>query len=246
MDDDYAEASDDAELLEKLEEGLYDNFDWLVRKYKDPIFKVAYNMLLRNRQDANDVTQKTFLKAWLELQKIKEKRQDIRKTFQALKEGQDIRLRSWLFKIVRNECINHWRDERRLKRSPPVPPITDEDLVEDLLYNQGSSAEDEAIQRENNAELYNLLGQLPKRQREIIILYHIGGLSDPEITGVLKRKLAIVPRPDAIKKARQRALKTLQAMVASKKSGDQIAEAPYDEYFLNSKKENIWNKKATI
>ena len=84
-------------------------------------------------------------------------------------------------------------------------------LVEGMLDGQGPSAEDEAIQRENKDELYLLLRRLLPRQYIIVILYYIGGLSDPEIASILGRK------PNTIKKDRERALKRLRDMI----SGDE-------------------------
>lgn len=235
MDDDYADSFDDDKLLEKLAENLDDYFHLLIAKYGKIIFVVTRNML-DNPQDAEEVTADTFEKAYKALPSMIYKKRKI--TF-----------RPWLFKIAKNSCINHMKHESGLKQLPPSVSLDVQDVreyVEGTRYGQDSSAEEEAIQRENNTELYCLLGLLPERQREIIILYYIGGLSDLEIASVLKRKRDIIPRPDAIKKARQRAFKTLQEMVADKKSDDHMAEAFCNEYFLSRKKENTWNKETTI
>jgi len=66
------------------------------------------------------------------------------------------------------------------------------------------SAEDEAIRHENTRELYCLLQRLVQRQRVIVILYYIGGLSVAVIASILGSK------PDAIKKEKERALKKLR------------------------------------
>jgi RNA polymerase sigma-70 factor (ECF subfamily) len=191
--DDYAESLDDAEIFEKLIESLDDYFHLLVRKYGKTIFRVAWRML-GSIEDAEEVKNDTFEQAYRSLGKMIEK-------------GQKIHFRPWLTAIVTNSCLNRKRHDQRKKRPPlGISLSTDEgsDLVEGMLDSQGLSAEDEAIQREDKDELYLLLRRLPPRQYIIIILYYIGGLSDPEIAGILGRK------PNTIKKDRGRALEKLR------------------------------------
>jgi len=150
MDDDHARRLDDAEILERVTENPDDYIHLLLAKYKDTIFAVALRML-GNQQDAEEVTLDTFEKFYRSLPKM-------------IAEGQAIHLRPWLIRVVTNGCLNHKRHDGRKRRPPPgISLDTDEgwDLAEGAPRGQTPSAEDEAIQYENNEELYRLLRRLP-------------------------------------------------------------------------------------
>ena len=80
---------DDPALVLRCREGDRDAFERLVVRYQKPVFNVALRML-RNRQDALDVAQTTFLKAFEHLG-------DYDPTF---------RFFSWLYRIAINESLN--------------------------------------------------------------------------------------------------------------------------------------------
>lgn len=193
MDEDYAGYFDDAEILQKLVENLNDYFHMLYVRYKKVVFAVALG-LLDNPQDAEEVTMDTFVQAYRSLPRLIER-------------GQTIHLRPWLITIVTHSSQNRKRHDGRQRRPPPGISLDTDDgrsLVEDTLCGLVPSAEDEAIQHENNEEAYRLLRQLPQRQRIIVLLHYIGGLSGAEIASILGSK------PDALKKERERALKKLR------------------------------------
>jgi RNA polymerase sigma-70 factor, ECF subfamily len=85
----FVKELDDATLVLRCREGHRDAFEQLVIRYQKPVFNVALRML-RNRQDALDVAQTTFLKAY-------EHVGDYDPSF---------RFYSWLYRIAINECLN--------------------------------------------------------------------------------------------------------------------------------------------
>lgn len=192
MNEDHAGYFDDVEILKRITENLDDYFHLLWGKYGRIVLAVAQGML-DNPQDAKEVAD-TFIQAYRSLLRLIER-------------GQAIHLKPWLITIVTHSCQNRKRNDRRQRRPPPgISLDTDEgwNLAEGTLHSLVFSAEDEAIQHENNDELHRLLRQLPQRQRIIVSLYYIGGLSGAEIASILGSK------PDAIKKERERALKKLR------------------------------------
>jgi RNA polymerase sigma-70 factor, ECF subfamily len=80
---------DDPTLVERCRAGERNAFERLVVRYQKPVFNVALRML-RNRQDAMDVAQTTFLKAFEHLE-------DYDPAF---------RFYSWLYRIAINESLN--------------------------------------------------------------------------------------------------------------------------------------------
>ena len=85
----YLKEEDDATLVLRCREGDRDAFERLVIRYQKPVFNVALRML-RDRQDALDVAQTTFLKAFEHLG-------DYDPAF---------RFYSWLYRIAINESLN--------------------------------------------------------------------------------------------------------------------------------------------
>src|SRR5262249_48526730 len=85
----FVNEEDDPALVLRCREGDRDAFERLVMRYQKPVFNVALRML-RNRQDALDVAQTTFLKAFEHLA-------DYDPAF---------RFYSWLYRIAINESLN--------------------------------------------------------------------------------------------------------------------------------------------
>jgi RNA polymerase sigma-70 factor (ECF subfamily) len=120
---------------------------------------------LRDRQDAEDVTQEAFVRAYRALQGYSAER------------IAEIQLRPWLFTITLNLCRNHARTRsRRLQQAPletwrdaPDAAEVDKDAVAAL-------AVDEWRER---------LSHLPARQRDAVVLRHVVDLSYSEIGDVL-------------------------------------------------------------
>ena len=80
---------DDPALVLRCREGDRDAFEQLVIRYQKPVFNVALRML-RSRQDALDVAQTTFLKAYEHVGNY----------------DPAFRFYSWLYRIAINECLN--------------------------------------------------------------------------------------------------------------------------------------------
>lgn len=193
MDEDHAGYFDDAAVLQRLVEGLDDYFHLLWEKYGKTVSAVARG-LLDNPQDAEEVAADTFIQAYRSLPRLIER-------------GQAIHLRPWLITIVTHSSQNRRRHDGRQRRPPPGISLDTDDgwnLAENALCGLVPSAEDEAIRHENNEEVYRLLRQLPQRQRLIVTLHYIGGLTGAQIASILGSKA------DAIKKERERALKKLR------------------------------------
>lgn len=85
----FVKEENDATLALRCREGERDAFERLVIRYQKPVFNLALRML-RNRQDALDVAQTTFLKAFEHLRNY----------------DPAFRFYSWLYRIAINECLN--------------------------------------------------------------------------------------------------------------------------------------------
>jgi len=140
--------------------------------FMDSLYAAAMRMT-RNRADAEDLVQETFLKAY--------------RGFGGFQEGTN--LKAWLYRILTNTYINVYRAKKRR------PEETDLDDVEDLyLYKKLSSTDASALGRSAEDELFDLftddevkaaIEALPEQFRMAVLLADIEGFSYKEIAEIL-------------------------------------------------------------
>ena len=83
--------------IKKCLNGQKDAFEFLVTKYKNLVYSIALNTLL-NKNDAADVTQEVFLKAWANLSRY----------------NPEFTFKTWIARITVNHCINLNYKSRRI------------------------------------------------------------------------------------------------------------------------------------
>jgi RNA polymerase sigma-70 factor (ECF subfamily) len=149
-------------LLEKAGEGDRKAFKDIVILYQQKVFLLAYSVL-RNREDALDVVQETFMRLYKKLDAYEKDR-----NFQA-----------WLLQIAKNLSIDYYRKHHSRRREME----TDKSIEELPL-----AAEDHASNPESS-ELRHVISRnlerLGERQRLIFVMKHFNGLEYREIAQVL-------------------------------------------------------------
>lgn len=143
-------------------DGDVDSFNQLVRRWERPIYALAYRTIGRE-EDARDVCQETFLRAFRGLPGFK---------------GQ-AKFSSWLYRIALNLCRD-WI--RRQRRTPVVATPEGLDLIE-MASEQGpvESIEELVSRRELSRAVAEAMKKLPEEQRTAIILKEYHGLTFQEI-----------------------------------------------------------------
>lgn len=144
----------DRRLVALVRDGYELAFEEIVRRYRAPLERFAA-AIVGSRSE--DVTQDAFSKALLALRGSEN----------------EIELRPWLYRIVRNTALNDIRDS---------PPPTEE-LGETVAG--GASAAVEAERREEISDLTERLRALPETQRAAIVMRELEGLSHEEIAAAL-------------------------------------------------------------
>jgi RNA polymerase sigma-70 factor (ECF subfamily) len=163
----------DEELVARSIAGDAESFNQLVLRWERPIYALAYRVIGRD-EDARDVAQETFLRAFRALPGFK---------------GQ-AKFSSWLYRIALNLCRD-WI--RRKKRTPVVDMPEGVDVIE-LAAEQGpvESIEDLVARQEMSAIVAEGMKLLPDEQRTAIVLKEYHGLTFQEIAELLDCPLSTV------------------------------------------------------
>ncbi len=163
----------DEELVARSKTGDTESFNQLVKRWERPIFALAYRTLGRE-EDARDVTQETFLRAFRALSGFKG----------------DAKFSSWLYRIALNLCRDWMRKERRA----PFLAVPEGVDVEDLAVERGptETVEDLAARAELGREVAKAMAHLPEEQRQAIILKEYHGLTFQEIADLMRCPLSTV------------------------------------------------------
>lgn len=159
-------------LVSRSKNGDKEAFDILVQRYREPLFRFIYHSL-RQRDDAEDITQESFVRAYLSLHQLKDNRL----------------FKIWLFKIA----LNLIRDNKRAdKRKPTVSLDSLQEEREFPLEAEDSSSEDELERKELVERIEKEIASLPAELREVIILRDIQGFSYEEISLLLRCPIGTV------------------------------------------------------
>ena len=152
--------TEDGHFIGKCLNGEIDAFGFLVDKYRESIFAFAYSKLC-NVDDAEDVTQEVFLKAYKDLRSLR--RWDSFAT--------------WLYSITNNICKNYLRTQaRRIDKKL----VANQNSVSSKFISPGSESDDPMLDSLNEA-----LNILPEIYRQVLTLYYISGKNSEEIARFL-------------------------------------------------------------
>ena len=166
-------------LIQKAQRGDESAFEVLLSRYESVIFRLVYSML-RDREDARDVTQEVFIKLWQTLPKYR---------FESA-------FLTYLTAMARNAALDFLRKTRQQRQSTVSLTQTDEDgeLIE--LDIADSDRENDPVQSvlraEQAAMVQRALLELPVQAREIIALRTVSGLSYEKIAEVLGLEIGTV------------------------------------------------------
>ncbi len=131
-------------------------FEQLVDRYQKPIFNAALR-IINNYEDAADITQLVFIKAFENLESFNPK----------------YKFFSWLYRIAVNESLNYLNGKRQFEHVDEELPShekTPHEVVDDL---------------EEKESLQSALMELDEHNRIVVVLRHLHELSYKEISYIL-------------------------------------------------------------
>ena len=151
-------------IIRRVQHGDTESFSLLVAAYEKNVFNVALQMT-GNREDAQDMAQEAFLKAYNSLSSFRG----------------DSKFSSWLYRIVSNVCLDF---RRRQSRRPSASLTVEDDDGETLqldIADESQSPETLLERKLTRDAVRRGLQELPEEQRQILLLREIEGLSYDEI-----------------------------------------------------------------
>ncbi len=163
------EADADYIIVQKVQAGDTAAFDQLIRKYRERVFGVVYN-LTSNREDAADLTQDAFIKAFQSINRFN---------------GQ-ASFFTWLYKIAVYTTITHLR-RNRLRHFFSLEKLNEEEAGAKILAQLAdkNTADRDTYLHELQEKLNEAMQKLSIKHRTVISLFEIDGLSHTEIAQVM-------------------------------------------------------------
>lgn len=166
---------DERQVIRRVLDGDQEAFAELVTAYE----KQVYNLCLRmcgNPEDARDLSQEAFVKAWRGLQFYQ---------FEAA-------FSTWLYRLTSNVCIDFLRRKKRAPQTaPPLPNENGED-VEPEVADSHPDPEEQLLHRERQSQIAWAMGQLEPEFRQALTLRVIQELSYEQIAEIMELKAGTV------------------------------------------------------
>ncbi len=154
----------DHELVKLVKAGEIEPFDELVRRHEVKIHNLCYKML-RNYDDAKDLAQETFLKAYRKINKFAGK----------------AKFSTWLYRIAVNNCLNF------LKKQKPTVELFEE------ITSTGKEDPVQIYKSKRFGEMIKkAVAKLPEVQKAVFTLRTLQDLSYQEVSEILKKPVSTI------------------------------------------------------
>tara|TARA_B100000212_G_scaffold222669_1_gene168827 strand:- start:88 stop:723 length:636 start_codon:yes stop_codon:yes gene_type:complete len=158
-------------LVLRAIEGDLDAFDQIMLLYRERLYGVIYNMTF-NHEDAADLTQESFVKAFRSLSKFKRKSSFF----------------TWLYRIGVNLTLTHLK-RKKARKFFSFDQLSDHKKSK-KVFDEFSSSERSSIKttllNELHEKLNDALSKLSDKHRTIVVLFEIDGLSHKEISSIMQ------------------------------------------------------------
>jgi RNA polymerase sigma-70 factor (ECF subfamily) len=162
----------DVELVSRVQAGDRAAFQLLVERYQSRAFTLAFQ-ILKHQQDAEDVVQEAFVKAYLSI-----------KSFQG-----NASFFTWFYRILVNMAIDFRRKVSRQNRDTSSFDIEARDVLEQKISTvhvvQAETPLDATLRREQADKINQVLGEISPDHRAVIVLREVEGLRYEQIADVL-------------------------------------------------------------
>jgi len=162
-------AETETTLIRKAQEGDHDAFASLVDEHQRYVYNLAFRVV-KDENEALDLTQETFVRAWTALPNFKRQSQ----------------FRTWLYRIVTNLCYNRLPNLRRSLND------LGDDVMEDIPESNLHTPAQEFESNETRRHLHEAIDSLDTNYKLLITLRYQNELSYDEIASTLNLPLGTV------------------------------------------------------
>lgn len=151
------------ELIQRCQRGDELAIGALIRRYQNYVFRLCF-LVMRSEQDAEDMTQETFIRAFRALPRFE------------VREGASFE--AWLYRIAVNACRSRMR--RKWYQVLPWPSP-----APDVVAEPEAQPDRRVIKDERRNEILEAIDSLGEKHRLVVILRYYAGLSNEEIAQTL-------------------------------------------------------------
>ena len=156
------------EIIERVLGGDANAFEELVLRYEGTVYSIALRMV-SNREDAADMTQEAFIKAYNSLPSFRG----------------DSRFSSWLYRIATNVCVDFLRSKSRRPQSSLTAENDDGEDAQLDIPDPADGPEEQLMKKLSMQSLSEGLRLLGDDHRQILVMRELGGMSYAEIGAAL-------------------------------------------------------------
>jgi len=181
-------AMDDRTLAMRARDGDSEAFESLVRRYRNEVYGLCW-YFTRNREDAWDLSQEVFIKAWRALNRFR---------------GESS-FKTWLMRIAANHCKDHLKKRR-------LDTASFDDALQAPDTESSANPSETAVSNELGAAIDAAVQQLPAKHQMAFVLREYKGLSYQEMAEVMQCNVGTVM--SRLFNARKRLQELLAGVVA--------------------------------
>ena len=152
----------DNEVISKSKEDLK-YFACLYNRYDQRLIRYILKISQASYEEASDILQESFIKVWINLNEF----------------DNDLKLSSWLYSIVHNETVSFCRKKKSYGKNNKLN-IDDSNLLD---YYE---IPEDLTEEENEIITNDILNNLPRKYREVLVLKFLEKMSYEDISDVLR------------------------------------------------------------
>ncbi len=149
-----------------------DDYSQIVKKYEKPIFSYIMRISGVSYQEAEDIAQEIFLKAYTNLNDYDQRR----------------KFSTWLFSIAHNETISHWRKNKKRLKDVDI----EDDVWQNILTDEQFDIEKKIDDKSLGEEVKKAIQKLDIKYRGVLQLKYYDDLSYEEISDIIKKPVNTV------------------------------------------------------
>ena len=154
--------TNDQILINQILAGDANAFTQLVNRYKDLVFTLALRML-KNREEAEEVSQDTFIKTYKSLDKFKG----------------DSKFSTWIYKVAYNSCLDRIKKNKKYLNDVEINEFTEHQV------KTVDNAFDALVEEERNQLIQDCLHLLPSEDSFLLTLYYFEEQSLEDIATIV-------------------------------------------------------------